>query len=71
MIKPKKQQTDFRFTQKTYLFFKFAFSHPCSAIEPNIPLLKLAKERCRDQTMKGKKKIYNRKPKVCEMQVIV
>ena len=32
---------------------------------------KLAIERCSDQIMKGKKKIYYSKPKVYEMQVIV
>ena len=51
---------------------EICFSHPYSTTEPNVPLLKkLAMERCSDQTMKGKNKIYYRTPEVYEFQVIV
>ena len=46
MIKPKKQQTDFRFTQqgnehdKDNIILHIYVSHPYSTTEPNVPLLK-------------------------------
>ena len=77
MIRPKKQQTDFRFTQQgnehdkdninsSHLRFTSVLNHRTKRSTSK----KLAKERCSDQTTKGKKNYY-RKPKVCEMQVIV
>ena len=76
-IKPKKQQTDFRFTQQgnehdkdninsSHLRFTYVLNHRTKRSTSK----KLAKERCSDQTTKGKKNYY-RKPKACEMQVIV
>ena len=86
MIKTKKQQTDFRFTQqgskhdKDKIAFRFLkklinssnllFTSMLNHRTKRSTSKKLAKERCSDQTTKGKKNYY-RKPKVCEMQVIV
>ena len=78
MIKPKKQQTVFRFTQQgnehdkdninsSHLRFTSVLNHRTKRSTSK----KLAMERCSDQTRKGKKKIYYRKSKDCEMQVIV